>query len=152
MCLKTATELIHRARGTGYIEVLPKPFTPEEVKGVLTLSSKGSIKTETSKDVYIIRSSGGTFQSLLPIIMKGIDQAAEDGFMKVLIDLTSLSESELGDISLWGTLAEKTQSLGMKASYMSPSPEVGRKLKGLVDTAELVVCTAQDDAIQALAA
>lgn len=152
MCLKTATEVIHRARGTGYIEVLPKPFTVDDVKAVLTSSSKGAVKTETDKDVYIIHTSGGTFQSLLPSIMKSIDQAAEDGFMKVVIDLTGLPEAELGDVSLWGTLAEKTESLGMKASYMSPSTEVARKLKGLVDTASLVVFTTQDEAIQGLAA
>jgi len=152
MCLKTASELIHRARGTGYIEVLTKPFTPDDVRGVLTSSTKGTVQVEIDKDVYIIRSVGGTFQSVLPIIMKSVDQAAEEGFLKVLIDLTNVAETELGDVTLWGTIAEKTNSLGMKASYMSPSTEVVRKLKGLVDTADLVVCTEQGEAMQALAA
>ncbi len=152
MCLKTATDLIHRARGTGYIEVLPKPFAPDDIKGVLTSSSKGTVQVETKKDVCIIRTVGGTFQTVLSAIMKAIDQAAEEGFLKVMIDLTNLPESELSDVSLWGTLAEKIQSLGMKASYMSPSTEVVHRLKGLVDTASLVVCTDQNEAIQALAA
>jgi two-component system, chemotaxis family, chemotaxis protein CheY len=152
MCLKTAGELIHRARGTGYIEVLTKPFAADDVLGLLTSSAKGSVQVEVNKDIYIIRSVGGTFQSVLSIIMKSIDQAAEEGFGKVLIDLTNVAESELGDVTLWGTIAEKTHVLGMKASYVSPSTEVVRKLKGLVDTADLVVCTGQGEAIQALAA
>ncbi len=152
MCLKTATELIQRSRGTGYIEVLTKPFTVDVVKAVLTSSSKGTVKTETRGDVYILHGIGGTFQSLIPLLLKAIDQAADDGFMKVLIDLTGLPESELSDVTLWGTIAEKTTNLGIKASYLSPSMAVVQKLKGLVDTAELAVSTDEGEAIQALAA
>jgi len=152
MCLKTAQEQINRARGTGYVEVLTKPFTAEEVKSVLTSSGKASIKTETEGDVYVIRGEGGKFQTVIPLILKGIDAAAEEGFLKVMIDLTKMAESDLSDVSLWGTIAEKTDGLGISASYLSPSLEVVDKLKGLVDTQDLAVMTDRAEAIQALAA
>lgn len=152
MCLKTATDVITRARGTGYIEVLTKPFTAEMVASVITSSDKAAVATEAKGDVYIIKGNGGKFQATIPLILKAVDGAAEEGFMKVLIDLTALDEADLSDVSLWGTIAEKTDSLGMTASYVSPSMHVVEKLKGVVDTAELNVLTDQADAFNFLAA
>ena len=152
MCLKTAADVISRARGTGYIEVLTKPFTTDIIASVLASNAKAGLATDTNGDVFIIKGTGGKFQATIPLILKAIDGAAEEGFMKVLIDLTALEEADLSDVTLWGTIAEKTDGLGIAASYVSPSMRVVEKLKGLVDTAELKVTTDQADAINALAA
>jgi two-component system, chemotaxis family, chemotaxis protein CheY len=152
MCLKTAKEVIARARGTGYIDILLKPFTAEDVQAVLTVKASHEVLIETEGDVAIARCQGNSFGALIPLITKAIEGAAEDGYMKVCIDLRNVPEGSLGDLSLWGGIAEKTTELGMRATYLSPSPHVIDKLKGLVDTQSLQVSLDQDEAISQLAA
>ncbi|MCK4303699.1 MAG: response regulator [Candidatus Eisenbacteria sp.] len=152
MCLKTANDRISRARGTGYIEILAKPFTPDDVKSVLKSSGKAAVNAEANGDVYVIKAEGGKFQVVIPMILKAIDGAAEDGFMKILIDLSAIPEGDLDDVTLWGGVAEKIAGLGLSASYVSPSTQVIEKLKGLLDTQDLKVLTDADEAMRALAA
>lgn len=152
MCLKTASDLIRRARGTGYIKVLGKPFTAEYVKDALSRTGKNTVETETSGDVLILRCTGDSFPATIPLISKAIEAAAEEGFFKVLIDLSALPEASLDDVSLWGMVAEKPNGLGMAASYLSPSAEIVAKLKEVLDTQSLKVATDEEEALQALAA
>jgi two-component system, chemotaxis family, chemotaxis protein CheY len=152
MCLKTATDLINRCRGTGYIEVITKPFTADAIKGSIASSSEEIVTTEMQGDVFVICSSPLNFRKQLPIILKEVDSAAEEGYFKVMFDLSAVPETDLDDVALWGTIAEKTNGLGMTASYLSPSMEIVTKLKGLVDTQSLKVTTDHDEAMQALAA
>lgn len=152
MCLKTANDLINRCRGTGYIEVITKPFTAADIKNAIISSTEELVTMEMKGDVYVIRSSPNNFRKQLPVILKEVDSAAEEGYFKVMFDLSAVPEAELNDLTLWGTIAEKTNGLGMKASYLSPSMDIVTKLKGLVDTQSLKVTTDQNEAMQALAA
>ncbi len=152
MCLKTAKEVIARARGTGYIDILLKPFTPDDVKNVLTAKASNEVKVENEGEVAVIRCEGTSFGALIQMILKAIESAAEDGYMKVCIDLSGLAENLLDDVSLWSGIAEKTNELGVSAAYISPSTQVIDKLKGVVDTQNLEVFTDPSDALGKLAA
>jgi len=152
MCLKTANEVITRARGTGYIQILVKPFGPVEVTEVISAKSANSVETETQGDVFIVKCEGNSFASMISMILKAVDGAAEEGFMKLCFDLRSIPEASLSDVTIWGGIAEKTESLGMSATYTVPSLEIVDKLKGLVDTQSLEVMTDQDEALGKLAA
>jgi two-component system chemotaxis response regulator CheY len=152
MCLKTAMDLIGRARRTGYVDVLPKPFAAADVTQLLSSKTAHSVETEADGDIYVIHCEGTRFQTLIPLIHKAVEGAAEEGFMKVLIDLAAVAERELGDLSSWGSIAEKVGSLGLAASYIAPSADVVLKLKEVVDTKDLRVVTSHDEAKQALAA
>lgn len=152
MCLKTAKEVIARTRGTGYIQILVKPFGPEEVNEVITPRSANSVATETRGDVFVVTCEGNSFAAMISMILKAVDGAAEEGFMKLCFDLRSIPEASLSDVSIWGGIAEKTESLGMKTTFVAPSLAIIDKLKGLVDTQSLRVTTDQDEAISQLAA
>ena len=117
-----------------------------------TAKTGNEVTVETDGDVAVARCQGNSFGALIPMILKAIDSAAEDGYMKVLVDLRGIPEASLSDVSLWGSIAEKTNELGMRATYLSPSMHVVDKLKGLVDTQSLHVSTDQDEALGKLAA
>lgn len=152
MCLKTAKEVIARARGTGYIDILLKPFTADDVKDVLSAKASNEVKVENEGEVAVIRCEGTSFGALIQMILKAVEGAAEDGYMKVCIDLSGLAENLLDDVSLWGGIAEKTNELGMTATYISPSNQVIDKLKGVLDTQSLEVFTDPSEALGKLAA
>ncbi len=152
MCLKTANDLINRCRGTGYIDVLAKPFTADSIKDSLKIGSEDDVTNEMKGDVYVVKCNGKDFRKMIPVVLKEVDTAAEDGYQKIMFDLSTVPDAELDDVSLWGTIAEKTDGLGMTASYVSPSLEIVDKLKGLLDTQSLKVMTDEGEALGALAA
>ncbi|MFC1571981.1 response regulator [Candidatus Eisenbacteria bacterium] len=152
MCLKTATDVITRARTSGKIELLLKPFAADGVSVHLAPPSTASVETQVEDDICVITPVNGSFDTVCPMIVEAVEAAADDGFMKILVDLTGLPAAELADIALWGTIAERTEGLGLNATYLSPNKEVAAKLKDVLDTKDLVVLTNRGEALQALAA
>jgi len=152
MCLKTAKDLINQCRGTGYIEVVTKPFTADYIKSTFVTVAAEEVVTEMKGDIYVIQCNSHNFRKAISSILREVDTAAEEGYLKVMFNLTAIPDNELDDLTLWGTIAEKTNSLGLSTSFLSQSPEIVEKLKGLVDTQDLIVTTDEGEAFEALAA
>jgi len=152
MCLKTAGKLIERARRIDGLKLLLKPFSPDRVRSVLPDTSEASITRERKGGVLVLRCRGAQPWEVSNKLYTEIDNAAEDGFLKIVVDLSQLPEKELAEPGLWLEIAHHTAALGMECTYVAPSTDLVGELSGFVDTRDLVIVTEEEVAIEKLAA
>jgi CheY-like chemotaxis protein len=152
MCLKTAGLLVGRARKMNHVRLLLKPFTADKVRAILPQPQECEVKAERRGDVTLLRCEGNKFWTLANKILAAIDNAAEDGFLKLVVDMSKLPAEDLQDPTLWIEISEHLTALGMTGSFIAPSAELTQKLGGFLETKALPIETTEESALQALAA
>jgi len=151
-CLKTANELLSRARATGYIVPLTKPFGVEEVRRLADEQARHEVTTRSEGDVFVIAAAQGCYYDQDASIRQAIERAADEGFTKVVIDLSAVSAEDLEQLAVWQELHAATSSLELQASYVAPGAKIEARLHETPETEGIVIHTSADDAFGALAA
>jgi two-component system, cell cycle response regulator len=163
MTLRTAQEDIARATSLGIHEILYKPFTGEDVAKVIGQlmacdSSKKGSRLESSGDVRILHcpsDKSSTFRAFASAlnsnILKEIDEMAEEGLTKLIIDL---GEGFLSDIIIaqkFIDLIDHTRKLSFSIRLVAESQQAREAIKQFAETAQLPADTSLECALKAIA-
>jgi two-component system chemotaxis response regulator CheY len=151
-CLRTAEDLISRARASGYVELLLKPFAERDVSRILQACAPPRLRTGVNGDVYVIHAAAVPFAGQAATLTATIDRAAEEGFCKLLIDVTPIPEDDQRQPAMWEALREHLGNLGLRAVCVTRLVDVGETLAGQGDGPIVRIVDAVEKGISALAA
>jgi two-component system chemotaxis response regulator CheY len=150
-CLRTSDDLLGLARAHGYLELLLKPFTTDEVTRLLGSCRQATVRGMASGDVYVIHAARGRFVEQADALLAAIDKAAEEGFLKVLVDVGPVDREEQEQPAMWRLLAEHASALGIQAAYVTPV-EGGRRCLCETTTRDVAVSGDVAEGLAGLAA
>jgi two-component system, cell cycle response regulator len=163
MTLRTAQEDIVRATGLGIQEILYKPFNREDVSRVIEHmmsleSNKKMSYLEERGDIRIMHcpsdksSKFRAFASALnSIILKEIDEMAEDGLTKLVIHLEDGFLSDIIIAQKFIDLIDHAHKLSLTIRLVAESQQAREAIKQFAETAQLSADTSLDCAINELA-
>lgn len=152
MCLKTAVALVTRARTLKHVRLLLKPFSPDKIQAILPPPRECEVTAEQRDDVILLRCEGNKIWTLTAKIRSAIDNAAEDGCLKLIIDMTKLPAEDLQDPGVWLEISEHLSALGIAGAFISPSAGLTQQLGGFLEMKALPIVTTEEEAFGSLAA
>lgn len=152
MSLRTAGDLISRARATRYLGLLLKPFTVQELHARLEEWQATQIRREVRGTAVILHAAATAFPAQLDALLSAIDTAAEEGFAGVLLDLQEVAPDTLRGEEAWNELAEHAAALGLRVACVSSDPALGEWLGTRTETHDLHLAADLDGGLAALAA
>lgn len=151
-CLRSNEALQSRARAYGYLELLLKPFTSEEVELLVNRWRHADVRTAVSGDVFVIHAARMAFSRQAEGLMAAMERAADEGFHKVLIELSAVEPADQERVDMWRVVADHAALLRVSAAYVTRHEQVRAWLAKSAETRELRVCGEVTDALSALAA
>jgi len=157
MCLRTATDSIGAAHEKGLSHILPKPFSEDDVVGILA-SNDAEPELNTVGDTGVItlpQNSRKAKQRILGTefnkIRDLVNEVAEQGYTKILLDFNSLGEVDIESIKILIRLDRQLTSLQLKRVFINSSSAVKKKLAGLAEAKDLPFVDDLDQAKKVLA-
>ncbi|MBM3316532.1 MAG: response regulator [Candidatus Eisenbacteria bacterium] len=151
-CLRTNEDLQARARAHGYLQLLLKPFTPEEMEALLRGWRRADVRATPSGDAYVIQAARGRFSEQADALLAAIDRAAEEGFVKILVELSPVDQADQERAAMWKLIADHASALGVRAIYVTRLEKVRTWLRAGAETRGLPVVAEVTEGLAALAA
>jgi two-component system, chemotaxis family, chemotaxis protein CheY len=151
-CLRTSDDLIGLARAHGYLELLLKPFDTDEISRLLASCRQATVRATVSGDVCVIHAARGRFVEQADALLLAMDKAAEEGFLKVLVDVGPVEQAEQEQPTMWRLMAEHAAALGIHAAYVTPIESVRHWLSETATTGEVAVSGEVTEGLAGLAA
>jgi two-component system, cell cycle response regulator len=162
MTLRTAREDIAKAAGLGIREVLYKPFTREDVARAIERvkshdSGKGDVYLEQSGDLRILRCPNDrnpkfrAFAGALNSdILKELDDMAEEGLTKLVIDLGDGFLSDIITAQKLIDLIDHAGKLSISIRLVAESLQAREAIKQFAETASLPADISLETALREL--
>jgi two-component system chemotaxis response regulator CheY len=163
MGLRTAQDDINRAVGMGIQEILYKPFTREDVSGVLTRLMVR--RAETVRKQHLLAEQGdirildcpSDKNPKFPIVagalgsdvLKEIDEMAEEGLSKLVISLGDGFLSGRGMTRKFINVIDHAQRLSLSIRLVAESEEARSVLRQFIETADLPTDVSLSTALKA---
>ncbi|MBI1853910.1 MAG: response regulator [Planctomycetes bacterium] len=155
MSIETQTDLHKRAKEMGFRRILIKPFTKKDLEDLLSAFARPVNPVTRTNDVCIVNvpdkkdpAARQFLQSLVGEINRSVEEMAEEGFSKLVINMGGVDDLEIDMVTRLLALVARAHQLKIRVKFVRPSERALGVLREFQETKQLGMIATLDDAIR----